>query len=328
MEALLASILPAVDTLDIYVVDTEGGKAVILLTPGGETMLIDAGYPTQDDRDTNHIVEAARAVGIKQFDYLVATHYDVDHAGNIPRLDAIIPGRVFVDHGTILPTASEKIRREYYQPYLDAIGSRKRMVVKPGDVIPMRGVKITVVSSGGEVIAQPLPGAGQPNEHCSGAEPEPQNEDENAGSIGMLFEFGRFRILDLADLLRVIEYRLVCPNNLVGTVDLFMISHHGFKLSNSRVLIHALRPRVAIMNNGPRKGGESQVLEIVRSSPGLEDLWQLHYSATGEEKNAPADFIANLEEKCEAKGIKISVRRDGEFTVTNSRNDFSKTYKR
>jgi hypothetical protein len=133
-------------------------------------------------------------------------------------------------------------------------------------------------------------------------------------------------MLDLADLLSWVEYDLVCPRNLVGTVDLFMVSHHGLKVSNAKFLVHAVRPRVAIMNNGARKGGEPETLDVLHSSPGFQDLWQLHYSVAGGQKNAPADFIANLQEPCEAKLIKLTVRRDGAFTVTNTRNGFSKTY--
>jgi beta-lactamase superfamily II metal-dependent hydrolase len=319
-------VLSAADTLDIYVVDTEGGKAVILLTPAGQTMLIDAGYPTKDDRDTNRIVAAAQALGIKQFDYIVATHYDADHSGNIARVDARIPGRVFVDHGPVMPECKEL---RFFQPYVDAIGSRKRLSVKPGDVIPMKGLRITVITSGGEVLSKPLRGAGQPNELCAGAaEPATPDQYDNAGSVGLLFAFGKFRMADFGDLLGHIEYQLMCPSNPVGTVDLYMVSHHGFLVSNSRFFVHALRPKVAIMNNGARKGGQPEVLDILRSSPGLQDLWQLHYSpAGGKERNAPADFIANLEEKCAAQLIQVSARSDGAFTVTNTRNNFAKTYR-
>jgi len=324
---LLASVASAADTLDIYVVDTEGGKAMILLTPDGETMLVDAGYPTQDDRDTNRIVEAAQAAGIRQFDYFVATHYDADHSGNLPRVDARIPVKVFVDHGEPVPTMSAGSRSSYYEPYVKAIGDRKRMSVKPGDVIPMKGVQITVVTAGGRVLSQPLPGAGQPNEWAPASRPTYQDRDDNAGSVGLLYEFGKFRMLDLGDLLSPIEYDLVCPKNLVGAVDLFMVGHHGLRVSNAKFLVHALRPKVAIMNNGARKGGAPETLDVLRSSPGLQDLWQLHYSHAGGEKNAPPEFIANPSEPCEAKWIKATVHRDGTFTIANMRNNFSKTYK-
>jgi competence protein ComEC len=325
---LFASAVLAADTLDIYVLDTEGGKAVIIVTPEGQTMLIDAGYPMPNDRDTNRIIEEAESLKIKEFDYIVSTHYDADHAGNVPNLASHIPAKVYVDHGDILPTVNERSKKNYYEPYINFVADKKRTIVKPGDEILMTGVKITVVSAGGRAITKPLPGAGQSNAlFADTPRPDITDVDDNAGSIGLLFEFGKFRMLDLADLLQPVEYDLVWPNNLIGKVDLFMVSHHGFKVSNSKILIHTIRPKVAIMNNGPRKGGDAEVFDILTSSPGLEDLWQLHYAIrAGKEKNRPEQFIANIESPCQAKMIKVSARQDGSFTVTNTRNDFSKTY--
>ena len=324
---LVGPVLRATDTLDFYVIDTEGGKAVIVQTPGGEAMLIDAGNPTRDGRDTKRIVAQAQAIGIKQFDYILATHYDGDHVANITNVDAQIPGRVFVDHGEILPTATARGERQNYEAYLKMVGGRKRMIVKPGDTIPLKGVEMTVVTAGGNVLSNPLPNGGQPNEYCADATPEPIDDWDNAGCVGLFCQFGKFRMLDLADLLQMVECKLMCPTNLVGTVDLFMVSHHGLKMSNSKLLVHALHPKVAIMANGPRKGGDPQVLDILRSSPGLLDLWQSHFSPSGGDKNAPLDFIANPAAPCEGKTIKVSAQSDGTFTVTNLRNSFSRTYK-
>ncbi len=326
---LSASAVAAADTLEIFVVDTEGGKAMIVLTPAGESMLVDAGYPTDDDRDTKRIVEAARAAGIKQFDFIAATHYDADHSGNVPRVDAIIPGKVFVDHGEPIATLNAQSRSRNYEPYVKAIGDRKRLSVKPGDTIPLKGVRITVVTAGGKAITEPLPGGGQPNKLTPAARPTYQDRDDNAGSIGLLYEFGKFRMLDLADLLAPVEYDLMCPKNLVGTVDLFMVSHHGLDRSNHPALVHGLWPKAAIVNNGERKGVSPAVVQALRSSPGLQDVWQLHYSVTaGAELNPPEQFLANMKaQDCPGHYIKVSARRDGSFTVTNSRNNFSKTYK-
>ena len=313
--------------LRVHIIDTEGGKAMIVLAPGGETMLVDAGYPVPEGRDTDRIVAAADALGIKYFDYIVATHYDKDHSGNIPNLDARIPGRVFVDHGDILPTAQDRNRQLYYLPYLKAIAGRPRMVVRPGDVLPLKGVRITVVSAGGEALAKPVQGEPGPNPLCAGSPaPQPLDSDDNAGSVGLLYEFGRFRMLDLADLLQAVECKLMCPANVIGPVDLFMVSHHGFKASNSRLLVHSVRPRVAILNNSARKGGEAEVLDILRSSPGFQDLWQMHRSAAAGQKNAPEDFIANPGEPCEARTITVAALYNGVFTVTNAGNNFSRTY--
>ena len=318
---------PASDTLDIYVIDTCGGKAMIVVTPEGEKMLVDAGYPRPDNRDTKRIVETAKSLGIKEFDYVVATHYDTDHSGNIASVDANIPGKVFFDHGEPIASFGGRRNRDY-ESYINCIGNRKRVSVKPGDTIPVKGVKITVVTAGGKALAEPLEGAGQPNEFAVETRPTAR-ADNNIGSIGLLYEFGEFRMLDLADLLTPVEFDLMCPNNKVDKVDLFMVSHHGFQVSNSKFLIHAIAPKVAIMNNGPRKGGEAAVFDILKSSPGIQDLWQLHYSFNaGEEKNSPEQFIANMEQEqqCQGRMIKVSVKKDGTFTVTNTRNDFTKTY--
>ncbi len=320
------SAIRASDTLDIYVVDTEGGKAIIVLTPDGETMLVDAGYPTEDDRDTKRVVEAARSAGISRFDYVVATHYDADHSGNVPSVDRLIPGRVFVDHGDPMPNYDAGNRSRYYDPYIKAIAGRKRMSVQPGDVIPIKGCRVTVVSAGGKVISQPLSGGGEPNAFAPASRPGTPDGSENAGSVGLLYEFGKFRMLDLADLLSTVEYDLACPRNLIGSVDLFMVSHHGLNVSNARFLVHALRPKVILMNNGASKGGAPETLDILKSSPGLQDLWQLHYSIAGGDMNAAAEFIANPAEPCGAKLFKVTVQRSGAFTVTNTRNNVSRTY--
>lgn len=328
---LVAAALPARD-LEMYVVDTEGGKALLIISPSGQSMLLDAGFPGYNGRDTGRIVEAARAAGVKQFDYLVVTHYDLDHVANVPDTVSRIPARVFVDHG---PTADSNPRsRKTVEAYEQLAAKAKRLSVKPGDRIPIKGLDVLVVASAGEKLAAPLKGAGAPNAFCASVEPRkwPRgNEDvsENAMSIGLLFTYGNFRMLDLADLTWNKELALMCPNNPIGAVDLFMVSHHGMDISNSPALVHALHPRVAIMNNGPKKGGAPGGWKAVRSSPGLEDLWQLHYSIPGgPQANSPEEFIANLEGGEDGKWIRVSARKDGSFTVTNGRTGTPKTYKR
>jgi beta-lactamase superfamily II metal-dependent hydrolase len=322
LSLLVASARGAGDALDILVVDTEGGKAVIVKAPGGESLLVDAGYPRDDERDTKRIVSAAHDMGIRKLDYVVATHYDADHSGNVARVDVLLPARVFVDHGAPMAGCTQL---EHFESYLKAIGGRKRLSLRPGDEIPLAGVKIRVVSSGGEVLSRPLSGAGQPNALCA-AQPDTADAYDNAGSLGLLFEFGKFRMLDLGDLLARQEYGLVCPANRIGLVDLFMVSHHGFAVSNSAFLVHAIRPRVAIMNNGPSKGGEPRVFETLLSSPGFRDLWQMHAAPLAQERNMPERMIANLTANCEGKPIRILARRDGSFSVTNTRSGYTASY--
>lgn len=321
---LAASALPAASNLNLYAIDTEGGKALLIVSPSGQTLLIDAGYPTPDDRDTNRIVSLAQSLGIKSFDYIMPTHYDTDHAGNIPRVDARIPAKAFVDHGELIATAGDPDRSKHYPNYVQNIKGRKRISVKPGDTIPLQGVKITVLTAGGAALHKP---GAAPNPLCAGvSRPTYTDKDDNAGSLGILLEYGKFRMADFGDLLGAIEYDLMCPANPVGAIDLFMVSHHGFKQSNSEVLVHSLKPKVAIMNNGPKKGGEPQVFDIVKSTPGFQDLWQLHYSPAAADKNAPENRIANLDAQCEGKGIQVTVEADGKYTVKNLRNGYSQTY--
>ena len=324
---LLAAAALAADTLDIYVIDTEGGKAMVLRTPAGEKMLVDAGYPCRDDRDTKRIVAVAQALGIKHFDFILATHYDSDHAGNIPRVDALIPGKVFIDHGEPIPTLSAGARRGNYEPYLKAIGDRKRISVKPGDVLPLKGLQITVLTAGARRSCSHSPAAAS---RTIGPR-RPPHLHRQRRQRGLHRPLVRVRQVPHDRSGRSAlggGVRPDVPQNPVGTVDLFMVSHHGLRMSNAKFLVHALRPKVAIMNNGPHKGGDPETLDIVKSSPGLQDLWQLHYSPkAGSAKNAPADFIANTEDPCEGKLIKVVVQRDGTFTVTNTRNGFTKTYK-
>jgi competence protein ComEC len=326
------SILHAADTLDMYVVDTEGGKALLIVSPAGESMLIDAGFPGYDDRDAIRIEEAAKAAGVKRFDYLVVTHYDLDHVNNVPATVARIPAGTFVDHGPAVahdPTTTAAVKA-----YDAVVAKAKHLVVKAGDKIPFQGVDVLVVTSAGQAIKTPVTGGGAPNPFCESTpamtwKGTNEDESENAQSVGLLFIFGRFRMLDLADLTWNKERALMCPNNPIGTVDLFMVSHHGNDISNSPALVHALMPRVAIMNNGARKVGAPAALKVIRSSPGLEALYQLHWSVrAGTEGNAPDEFIANLQGSPDGKWIKVSASQDGSFTVTNGRTGASKTFKR
>jgi competence protein ComEC len=321
-----AALLPAAKTLDIYFIDVEGGQATLFVSPAGESMLVDTGWPGLNGRDAGRIAAAAKSAGVKKIDYVVITHYHSDHVGGVPQLAARLPVRTFVDHGPNIETgkSAEQLSKAYTETQ-ERMG--KHLVVKPGDTIPVKGLNVTVVSANGAGLATPLAGAGRPNDFCAGFQKGPEDKTENARSLGTLIAFGKFRILDLGDLTANKEYELVCPQNKIGNVDVYLTTHHGMSASGPQVIVHALHPRVAIMNNGARKGGTAQAWQIVHTSPGLEDIWQIHYAiAGGKENNAPDTFIANTDEACEGKWIKLSAQSDGTFTVTNSRNNYSKTY--
>jgi hypothetical protein len=200
--------------------------------------------------------------------------------------------------------------------------------VHPGDTIPLKGLRVDVVAGAGEAIASPLPGAGQPNPLCASYEALPVDPGENAHSLAMIITFGSLRIADLGDLYWNQEHDLSCPVNKLGTVDLYMTTHHGTKTSGSPQMVHALHPRVAIMNNGADKGGSIKAWTAIENSPGLQDLWQLHFSNEGGKDHNVADqFIANpSEENDKGFAIEVSARPDGIFTVRNDRTKFEKTY--
>jgi beta-lactamase superfamily II metal-dependent hydrolase len=340
-------------TLDIYVVDVEGGNATLFVAPSGESLLIDTGNGgPAAARDAERIMAAAKDAALGRIDHLITTHYHGDHFGAMSELADLIPIEDFVDHGDNVQAnpATEAFLSGVY-PALHA--QAKHTVVKPGDRVPMRGVDIRIVASAGEPIRDGLPGAGQANPFCAAHEPKDADASENAQSVGSHFTFGRFRALHLGDLTWNKEFALACPRNLLGTVDLFVVTHHGQPVSNPPVLVHAIAPRVAIMNNGTRKGGQPDAMKVLFSSPGLEDLWQLHASLlSGQEYTVPGVFIANVADERPSSmpvepiaapvpgagappppahdgpafWIKVSARDDGSFTVTNARNGFSKTY--
>lgn len=315
--------------LQIFFIDVEGGQATLFVTPSGYSMLIDTGWPGFDGRDAKRIVAAAKAAGLKKIDYVVITHYHTDHVGGVPELAKRIKIDNFVDHG---PNQEDSdVTRKDFAAYQKAIAHSKRMVVKPGDTIPVEGMQVQVLTAAGEHITKALDGGGQGNEFCpSEAKPE-EDATENARSVGVLVTFGIFRVLDLGDLTKKKEMELMCPTNPIGKVDLLVVSHHGWNQSNTAALVHALHPRVAIMDNGAKKGGSPEAWQTVHDSPGFEDLWQLHTSVEGgKEHNVADNFIANTgeEDQDKANSIRVVAGWDGIFTVVNTRNGFEKTYRK
>jgi len=324
---LAASAAHAAKTLDVYDIDVEGGKSVLIVSPSGESMLFDVGWPGFDGRDAGRISTAAKAAGLNHIDYLVISHYDIDHLGDVPLLLTKLPATHIVDHG---PMEAAKPPSDRYKAYAAVRDKLDHIVVKPGDRIPIKGVDVLVVTAARQHIDKPLKGAGAPNPLCATTPPKPElpTDVEDNMSIGLLFTFGKFRMLDLADLESAFDYKLMCPNNPIGSVDVYQVSIHGQDKGVSPVLAQALHARVALMGNGPRKGGAIQTWETLRGAPGLEDIWQVHYSvAGGQDHNPPADYIANLEGTDEAHWLKLSARSTGAFSVTNTRNAFTKTYK-
>ena len=326
--ALGASTPPARDALQIYFVDVEGGQATLFVTPAGQSLLIDTGWPGHDGRDADRIVAAAGKARISKIDFVLLTHFHQDHAGGITQLAAKIPVGTVIDHGENrehTDATTEQVWQDY-QRFL-AKGNVKRIIAKPGDNLPIRGIQPEVVSSDGVLIKKPLRGAGGTNPACKSSDHYPADKTENLRSLGTMITFGKLRILDLADLTSDKELELMCPLNRLGHVDIYIVSHHGWSQSGSSALVHGIAPRVAIMDNGETKGGSPPSWDIIKKSPGLEDLWQLHFSREGGiDHNVANPFIANLVGPDVGNYLKVTAWKDGSFEVFNSRTETSKHY--
>jgi competence protein ComEC len=344
---------PADRPLDIYFIDTEGGQATLYVAPSGQTMLVDTG--NAGARDLDRIVAVLGTAGVTRIDHLFLTHYHGDHYGNLIELAAKMPVGHLYDHGPSIESDRPNIQA-FEARYAELYRTTPRTIVAPGDAVPIAGLTTTVVASHSRPLTAPIagaPGAGLPNPACAdgASRDESKVDPDNHYSAGFVMTHGRFRTVNLGDLTWSRELALMCPSNPIGTVDLYLTTHHGLDQSGSPAVVRALRPRVAVMNNGTRKGGAVASFQTLRTSPGLEDVWQLHWSYhAGIEHNAPGVMIANVDDAAQvaaviggggtappggaggnaahapAHHLKVSARRDGSFTVTNSRNGFTRSY--
>lgn len=314
--------------LEIYFVDVEGGQATLFVTPEGESLLIDTGWPGNAGRDADRIVAAAKKAGLSKIDFVLLTHYHVDHAGGVPQLSARIPIGAFIDHGANREPGEQETKSSW-DAYQKLVSDRhvKRIIAKVGDILPIDGMRAKVVSSDGNLLQDPLPGAGAKNPGCSMTEKRPADQTENARSLGTIISFDKVRILDLGDLTWDKEVELLCPIDKLGHVDIFIVSHHGWLQSNSPALLAAITPQVAIMDNGAHKGGSPSSWNTIKNSPKIEDLWQLHFSNEGGvAHNSAEPFIANVSGPDRGNYLKLLVWSDGSFEVYNSRTQTAKNY--
>jgi beta-lactamase superfamily II metal-dependent hydrolase len=318
-------------TLSIYFIDVEGGASTLIVTPAGEAILVDAGWPGNDNRDANRIRQAMREAGVTQIDHMIATHYHVDHYGGIPQLASAVPIKHFYDHGKMTSLADDPNFSKLYAAYQSA-ASGQTTTLSPGDTIPLKrapgypAVTLSCVVSGGQAIG----GTSTPaNPQCATATTARDDPSDNARSIGFVLSYGPFRFLDLGDLTWNIEQKLVCPADRIGHIDLYQVTHHGMATSNNVTLMHTVSPTVAVMDNGARKGGHADTVKRLKELPSLQALYQLHRNVeTSSDQNAPPDFIANLDEQPD-EGHAISVTVDPAkhiFTVTNQRTHVSNNY--
>jgi len=332
MLAAMALLGAAAGTLEIYFIDVEGGQSTLVVTPAGESLLIDAGFPgtgtfqskpgdPRAARDPGRVAAVAREAGVSRIDYLLTTHFHADHAGGVPELSQLIPIRAFIDHGSPVPEAEGNVpgTLAVFDAYAVARAKGRHFEPKPGDHLPVKGVDAVVLSAAGATLATPLGGATGTNEQCGEAPRRPAQEAyENPRSTGILVQFGRFRFLDLGDLTGMPLSDLVCPNDIVGPVDVYLVAHHGGADASDPATLAAFRPRVAILNNGPKKGGAPEALQSLHRATGIDGVWQLHRSEIAGAGNFPDDRLANLDDRT-AHWIRVSAKDDGSFVVTNER---------
>ena len=317
--------------LDIYFIDVEGGAATLIVTPSGESLLVDSGFP--GERDAGRIAHVARDVaGLKQIDHYITTHWHRDHVGGSAELVKLISVINFYDHG-IPATLLSDIEPELIEAYRRTTQGRS-LVLKAGDEIKLQStrssppLRLQVLAANRAVVGEQ---AGAPQIRPCGSDFQPAEEDktDNANSIGFLLSFGQFEFFDGGDLTWNVEHKLTCPKNLVGAVDVYQVDHHGVDNSNNPALVRALKPRVAIIDSGPRKGGEPRTFATLKSVPEIEAIYQLHRNLrTSEKDNAPADYVANDEEACQGEFIKLSVSPNGKtYSVSIPGKKISRQYR-
>jgi competence protein ComEC len=330
---------PAARTLDIYFIDVEGGQSTLVVTPAGQTLLVDAGFPSTGTfdsrpgdpakaRDPQRILAVAKLAGRSRIDYLLVTHFHADHVGGVPELAQLMPIGTFIDHGTVNDEAESVAGTlAMHQAYaaVRARGRGRHLEPKPGDRLPLVGVDVTVVSSAGTTLAGPLAGAASgANAACTPPGMLAQEVTENPRSTGFLLQFGKFRFLDVGDLTGAPLFSLACPSDRIGPVDVYLVAHHGGADASDPSMFGAVKPRVAILNNGAVKGGAAEMLRTLHAVPGTE-TWQLHRSEAKGAENFADERIANLSEAT-SNWIMVSAREDGSFTVTNRRTGATTRY--
>jgi beta-lactamase superfamily II metal-dependent hydrolase len=305
----------------LYFIDTEGGAATLIVTPAGESVLIDCGNPGARDADRIHHV-ATQMAGLKEIDHLIITHWHLDHYGSIARLSKLMPVHHYYDRG--IPDKLEEDPKNFpllIQAYKAASGGKSK-TLKAGDEIALKqkegapALRLLCLCGSGDVIAE-KPGA-PANPIAKDHKPKDEDKSDNAKSLGFLLSYGDWRFLDLGDLTWNVEYKLVSPSDRIGPVDVYQVTHHGLDISNNPVLINTVRPRVAICNNGPRKGAHPSVIAALRRSPDIQAIYQLHRNVmAGAQENTDPEFIANPDEKCQGESIQLAVAADGKsYTVT------------
>ena len=315
--------------LDVYWIDVEGGSSVLMVTPASESVLIDSGYP--GDRDADRVKKACDAAGVKKIDHMLVTHFHADHYGALADILKRIPiGNLWTRD---VAHAAEKERNDPKVAVLTEAKVDERHSVMVGQTLPLKQ------APGAAALALRFIGADKTfidDENakdnaaiCAEGTPKPEDTTDNANSVVSLVTLGEFRFFVGGDLTWNLESELVCPKNRVGEIDVYQIDHHGLDKSNNPVLIKSLAPTVAVVNNGPRKGGEAGAFATLKATPSIQDIYQLHRNVNlPADQNPPPAFIANMEENGDAGNlVKMSVDPTGQtYVVSIPSTKTQKTY--
>ena len=338
--ASLALARSASPGLSIHWIDSEGGGSTLLVTPAGESVLIDSGNPGGRDAARIHHV-ATQIAGVKRIDHAIITHFHIDHFGGLAELAQLMPIGTLYDKGipeTVPDQGGNQARWALSsRPYRQA-KTEKRVVLQTGDRVPLRSLpgsprlSLTVLAVNQQIL--PAPDDALPNAEDPTAVPDkPEDRSDNANSLVLLLEFGPFRFFDGGDLTWNVEKRLAYPRNIPGQVDVFQVNHHGLDSSNHPLLVRALAPTVAVMNNGPRKGTSGSAIAALKSVPQLQAWYQVHENIREDRENNPPDstMIANRGdpgELCDAHPIHCDVSADGQsYTLRVPSTGHSRVYK-
>ncbi len=315
--------------LAIEWVDVLGGAATLIVTPAGESILVDTGWPGFESRDAKRIKAALDRHGLTAIDHLIITHYHTDHYGGVPQLAALVPIKHVYDHGPMAALPEDRNFTQMYAAYR-AAAKDTTTTLKPGDTIALQqgtGPKLTltVVAASGEVIGGASTAA---NPACAAAVAQPDDTTDNRRSVAFVLRYGQFDFYDAGDLTGDIEAKLACPADRVGAIDLYQVTHHGQANSNNPVLLATLKPTVAVMNNGPRKGGAAETFQRLKALPSLQALYAIHRSvANTADLNAMPENIANLDTPDAGNGFRATVDAAAKtFTITNPRTNETKSF--
>ena len=315
---------------DIYWVDVEGGAATLMVTPRGESVLIDSGNPGH--RDPDRIVKVATQVaGLKRIDFLITTHYHRDHYGGAATLAKLIPIGTVYDNG-VFDQMPDNPGAAYFE-----FPSERRVVINPGDVLPLQQndgqtqISMRCLATR-KTFLKPANNAPDNVINCAAHRPKSRDGSDNANSVVTLVEFGPFRFFHAGDLSWNQEVQLVCPKNQIGEVDVYQVTHHGLDSSNNPVVLQSLKPIVAIMNNGHKKGCLPEVFANLKETKSLQAIYQVHKNLRpdGAMNNTDSKFIANHQatKDCQGNYIALSVAADGNsYTVSIPAHGHQATYR-